>query len=244
MAGTEDAAGPIVELAVDPDGGRPSGIRVLPDGRVESRFGAGSWTEQWRYEAGALTELRRAVADADSPPLDSRYEREGGVSHPTRIVWTLRTPTRSTTVTVEKYAPGLVPPLDRLYRRIFELRPDDGGSSVWRVRVGDRVVERVLNCEPASVPQLTPLVAALFDPGDGEDGRAAEGDGDGKPLVEIEWRTSGRTTERTVVHSDGRNVSVRDGAEHEDRRYSAAEVEAIVRAIEAVGWASLPDPVC
>jgi len=243
VSGAEDAAAaPILELAVDPDGGRPSGLRVLPDGRVESRFGGDSWTEQWRYEAGALAALRRAVADADSPPLDSRYEREGGVSHPTRIVWKLRTPTRSTTVTVEKYAPGLVPPLDRLYQRIYELRPDDGGSSVWRVRVGDRVVERVLNCEPASVPQLTPLVAALFDPGGGADGRAVEGGG--KPLVEIEWRTSGRTTERTVVHSDGRNVSVRDGAEHEERRYSAAEVEAIVRAIDAVGWASLPDPVC
>ena len=61
------------------------------------------------------------------------------------------------------------------------------------------------------------------------------------------WRSrgapTGQLTETTRVYADGRNVSVKGGAEEEQRRYTADEVRAIEAAIEQVGWASLPDPL-
>ena len=54
---------------------------------------------------------------------------------------------------------------------------------------------------------------------------------------------TGRSPRRTRVYADGRNVSVKGGAEEEQRRYTADEVLAIGAAVEQVGWASLPDPL-
>ncbi len=103
-------------------------------------------------------------------------------------------------------------------------------------------MERHVDGEPAGVRAIAPLVRALFvRPGEAGDELPYD---DAAPLlVEIAWSADGKLTETTRVYADGRNVSVKGGAEEEQRRYTADEVRAIEAAIEQVAWASLPDPL-
>lgn len=252
---------PLLELSIRPDRGVRGGLRVLGDGRLELLGDAEidaegqpdpgqaprEWRVQWTYTDAELAELRRAIAAANSPPLDDRYERPGGVSHPTTLVWRLRLPDEVKEVTILKYTPGLVPALDTLYRRIFEIHKEPAGSSVWRVRVGEEIVQREVACEPASVPELRAMVSALFvresggrEDGAGSPGRAPEAD----PLVEITWKTEGQVTERTLVYPDGRHVRVEGGKEVSERAFSRAEIATLEAAIRETDWPSLPDPIC
>ena len=55
----------------------------------------------------------------------------------------------------------------------------------------------------------------------GEAGDELPSDPDAQLLVEIEWSADGKVTETTRVYADGRNVSVKGGAEEEQPRYGA-----------------------
>jgi hypothetical protein len=216
----------------------PSGLRVLGDGRAEVLDG-GTWREVWRYDDAALAELREATAAA-AAGLDDRYGTTGQDDASVQT-WRLATDAglQSTVIAMPHALP---PPLQRLYRRIFELRPQEDASSVWRARVGDDLVERHVDGEPAGVQAIAPLVRALFVRA-GEAGDEMPADPGAPLLVEIEWSADGKVTETTRVFADGRNVSVKGGAEEDQRRYSADEVQAIEDAIEQVGWPALPDPL-
>jgi hypothetical protein len=239
---TEGADGTLLELTLERQNGEvATGLRVQPDGTLELLTDAG-WRTKWRYDDAELKQLRRAIADADRPPLESHYSRGEAPSHPMTARWRLRGDDGVKTVTVAAYEPGIVPPLDKLYRRVFELHREPPSDSVWRVKVGAETIERVVGCEPASVPALRPLVHALFVGKSGQ--RRARANDSTEPLVEIVWRTDGNETERTLVYEDGRNVSVRGRQEREEPPYTPAELEAIRVALRQIDWRSLPNPVC
>jgi hypothetical protein len=232
-------AGVLVEVAVERDGEVTAGLRVHADGRSETAAG-GRWTQAWTYPPEALAALAASVAEADAPPLSATYARRGGVSHPTTVRWRLA----GREIVIERYAKGLVPALDRLYERLFELRPDPEASSLWRVRSGDRTFERTVACEPAAIPALVPLVDALLvrePPGDVDAPASAQS---GMPvLVEVLWETAGEVPERTVVHADG-TWFTDAGAEREPQRpASVAEPRALHTAIDGIHWDALPDPI-
>jgi hypothetical protein len=233
----------LLELTLERQDGRlATGLRVHGDGTLEFLTEDG-WRAKWTYETDELDELRRAIADADSPPLEERYSRATETSHPMTAHWRLRSDDGVKEVTIAAYEPGIVPALDTLYRRVFELHREPPSDSIWRIRVGDQTIERVVGCEPASVPALRPLVRALFLDKSGRPGvRSIDGSKD--PLVEVVWRTEGDVTERTLVYPDGRSVSVRGQDEQEEQSYSVDELAAIRAAINRIDWRALPDPVC
>ena len=137
-----------------------------------------------------------------------------------------------------------MPALDRLYARLFELRPDPPASSLWRVRDGERTVERRVLCEPAAVPALLPLVDALYsrEPA-GESGAPESAESDAPLLVEVLWETEGQPPARTLVHDDGVWIETDGDAREPQRPASAAELEALRAAIAGIDWDALPDPV-
>jgi hypothetical protein len=230
--------GAVVSYLTERQQAPPSGLRVLDDGDAQV-LDDGTWRSVWRYDDAALAELRKATATA-AAGLDDRY---GTAGQDDASVQTWRLAADGglrTTVIAGPHA--LPPPLQRLYRRIFELRPQEDASSVWRVRVGDDLVERHVDGEPAGVKAIAPLVGAVFAPA-GKRGDELPSDDAAPLLVEIEWSADGKLTETTRVYADGRNVSVKGGVEEEQRRYTADEVRAIGAAVEQVGWASLPDPL-
>jgi hypothetical protein len=235
-----DAADVLVEVAVMRDGTLASGLRVHPDGRTEAVAG-GRWAPVWTYPQEAVAALAAAAAEADDPPLEAEYSRPGGVSHPTTVRWRLP---GGREIAIERYTEGLVPPLDRLYERLFQLRPDPAASSLWRVLLGERAVQRRVVCEPAAIPELAPIVDALFarePPGD--DGAPASAESDAPALVEVLWETEGQPPARTVVRTDGTWVEIEDTKHRPQRPASAGELQALRAAIEAVDWDALPDPI-
>jgi hypothetical protein len=238
----EGENGPLLELTLERQNGEvATGLRVQPDGALEL-LSTDGWQTKWRYDEAELQQLRRAIADADRPPLEAHYSRAEAPSHPMTARWRLRGENGVKSVTVAAYEPGIVPPLDKLYRRVFELHREPPSDSIWRVRVGDETIERVVGCEPASVPALRPLVHALFVGKSGQ--RRPLANDSTEPLVEIVWRTNGDETERTLVYEDGRNVSVRGKQEREEPPYTPAELNAIRAALQRIDWRSLPNPVC
>jgi hypothetical protein len=237
------AEGSLLELTLArQDGELATGLRVLADGTLEF-LTEGGWQPKWQYASDELDRLRQAIDEADTPPLEEHYARATEPSHPMTARWRLTRGAGEKTVTIAAYEPGIVPALDALYRRVFELHREPPSDSLWRIKVGDRTIQRLVGCEPASVPALRPLVRALFGEKSGPPGEAG-GDRSAEPLVEIVWRTEGEVTERTLVYPDGRSVSVRRGHEREEPSYSADEVEAIREAVRRIDWGALPDPVC
>lgn len=230
----------LVEVAVERAGSLSSGLRVHADGRAET-LADGEWTPAWMYPPEAVTAIAAAAADADDPPLDAVYRRPGGVSHPTTVHWRLP---GGRAVAIEQFTEGLVPALDRLYSRLFELRPDPEASSLWRVRDDERTIERRVLCEPAAVPALLPLVDALYsrEP-PGESDAPATAESDAPLLVEVLWETDGQPSARTVVHDDGTWAEIEGATREPQRPASAAELKALRAAIAGIDWDTLPDPV-
>jgi hypothetical protein len=235
-----DEAGVLVEVAVERDGALSAGLRVHRDGRAES-VADGRWTPAWTYPQEAVAALAASAAEADDPPLAAEYSRPGGVSHPTTVRWRLPS---GREITIERFSEGLVPALDRLYERLFQLRPDPAASSLWRVRTGEGTVQRRVECEPAAIPELGPLVDALFArEAPGDVGAPASAESEAPVLVEVLWETAGRPAERTIVRTDGTWVEI-DGATREPQRTASAdELQALREAIDGIDWDSLPDPI-
>ena len=97
------------------------------------------------------------------------------------------------------------------YRRIFELRPQPAASSLWRVRVGDDLVERHVDGEPAGVAAIAPLVDALFAPAGEPGDEPLPDDPDAPLLVEIEW------TRRRDAHRDDARLRRRPQRQRQGR---------------------------
>jgi hypothetical protein len=235
-----EAGGVLLEVAVLRDGELSTGLRVHVDGHTEAAAD-GAWEPVWTYPPEAVAALTAAAAEADDPPLEATYSRPGGVSHPTTVRWRLP---GGREIAIERYTKGLVPPLDHLYDRLFQLRPDPAASSLWRVLDGERTVEHRIVGEPAAIPGLAPLVDALFarePPGD--ENAPARADSDSPPLVEVRWETEGDPPAQTLVHTDGTWVDVEGAKRTPQRKASPAELQALRAAIAAIDWNALPDAV-
>jgi hypothetical protein len=255
-------AGAVSEPLLQLDLQRGQALRVLPDGRYEFRGDVepevgddGSvqlravpleWRLQWTFTPPELEQLRAAIDEADDPPLEDTY-RAGRQIHGRNLTWTLRTSQRTARVEVQGWPAAQPPALERLYRRLFEIHRAPGETSTWRLWTGAGATEKLVPCEPGSVPQLQGVVAALFGSGDAEPPAGAdtvEPPPEGTPLAEVAFRRDGEEFERLRVYGDGRQTQVLDGERRELDPLPADRVRALRAAIAAVGWDALPERLC
>jgi hypothetical protein len=249
---------PVLELDIQ----QGQGLRVWPDGRYEFRGDVEpsldadgrvklesvplKWRLQWTFTREEMEELQGAIDAADEPPLRPRYAA-GGQIHGRNFVWTLRTSTREARVEVEGWPRAQPAALDRLYRRLFEIHRPEGETSTWRLWTGAGVAEKLVPCEPGSVPPLRGIVQALFNPDAvpaDEDAETVDAPPDDTPLAEVAFRKDDREIDRLLVYGDGRQLQVRDGERTELEPFSAERVRGLRAAIAAARWDTLPDRLC
>ncbi len=232
----------LVELRIEPQRGGGSELRVRADGRFELRTAEHDWRLVREYTAAELDTLRRAMADADDPPLPPLIEPAARGSNPTRMTWRLRLADAVREVVVEDWGAGAAPALERLYRELFTIPQGPAVESVWRVRVDGEVVERRVIGGAAAVPALEPMVAALYARPD-----PFEAAGHDRPpadlLVEVQYLVDGEPGDALAVAPDGRAFLTEAGETFEVTRLTAAELATLREAIAATGWRALPDPL-
>jgi hypothetical protein len=241
---------------------RGQALRVLSDGRyefrgdVEPEIGEDGevslrkvpleWRLQWTFAPDELDQLRTAIDEADDPPLEPRYTA-GRQIHGRNLTWTLHTSRRTARVEVQGWPAAQPAALERLYRRLFEIHRPPGETSVWRLWTGAGATEKLVPCEPGSVPRLQGVVAALFGSGDEappEGAETVELPPDDTPLAEVAFRRDGEEFERLSVYGDGRQTQVLDGERRELDALPPERVQALRAAIAAAGWDGLPDRLC
>jgi hypothetical protein len=233
---------PLVELQIESQRGGDSELRVLADGRFEIRTDEADWKLVRQYSDADLDELRSEMQRADDPPLPARVDGGRHGSNPTRMTWRLRLADELREVVVEEWRDGAVPPLERLYRKLFTIPGGPAVESVWRVRVDGDVVERRVVGEATAVPELAAMLAALyerpapFDPAGG-------GERPGELLVDVRHRVDGKPGDGFAVAPDGRAFLTEAGATTEVRRLDTDELARLRDAIAATHWPALPDPL-
>jgi hypothetical protein len=249
---------PLLELDIQ----QGQALRVLPDGRYEFRGDVEpevsedggvtlrkvplQWRLQWTFTPEELEQLRAAIDEADDPPLDPLYTA-GRQIHGRNLIWTLRTSRRTARVEVQGWPAAQPRALERLYRRLFEIHRPPGETSTWRLWTGTGATEKLVPCEPGSVPQLRGVVAALFGSDDSprpEGADVVDPPPDDTPLAEVAYRRDGEEFERLRVYGDGRQIQVLDGQRHELDPLPGERVQALRAAIAAAGWDALPDRLC
>ena len=216
------------------------------DGRVKLTSVPLRWRLQWTFTPEEMEQLRAAIDAADDPPLRPRYTSPGSI-HGRNLTWTLRTSRRPVQVVVEGWPGAQAPALERLYRRLFEIHRPEGETSTWRLWTGTGVAEKLVACEPGSVPPLRGILAALFDPD-----AAPAGDGaatvppppEDTPLAEVAFRKHDREVDRLLVYGDGRQTQVRDGERKQLEPLPPERVRRLRAEIGAASWDALPDKLC
>jgi hypothetical protein len=248
---------PVLELDIQ----QGQGLRVWPDGRYEFRGDVQpslgedgrvkleavplEWRLQWTFAPEEMEQLREAIDAADDPPLRERYSARQ--IHGRNFVWTLRTSEREARVEVEGWPRAQPPALDRLYRRLFEIHRPEGETSTWRLWTGAGVAEKLVPCEPGSVPPLRGIVQALFNPDAAtadEDAEAVDAPPEDIPLAEVAFRKDEREIDRLLVYGDGRQLQVRDGERKTLQPLSEERVRGLRAAIAAARWDAPPDRLC
>jgi hypothetical protein len=233
---------PLVELRIEPQRGASSELRVRADGRFELRTPDDDWRLVREYSDDELDALRRAMAQADDPPLPALIEPPALGSNPTRMTWRLRLADHLREVVVEDWGAGAAPALEQLYRELFTIPQGPAIESLWRVRIGDDVVERRVVGEAAAVPALEPMLAALYarpDPFEAAGHDAPPAD----LLVQITYLVDGEPGDGLAVAPDGRAFLTESGETFEVTRLSEDELATLHEAIASTGWPALPDPV-
>jgi hypothetical protein len=233
---------PLVELRIEPQRGSSSELRVRADGRFELRTPDDDWRLVREYSDAELDALRQAMAHADDPPLPPAIEPPALGSNPTRMTWRLRLADAVREVVVEDWGAGVAPALEQLYRELFTIPQGPAVESIWRVRVGDDMVERRVVGEAAGVPALEPMLAALYARPD-----PFEAAGHDRPpadlLVQVTYLVDGEPGDGLAVAPDGRAFLTESGETFEVTRLSESELAALHQAIATTGWPALPDPV-
>lgn len=232
----------LVELRIEPERGTGSELRVRADGRFELRTPDDDWRLVREYSGAELDALRRAMAQADDPPLPPVIAPPVTGSNPTRMTWRLRLADAVRDVVVEDWGAGVAPALEQLYRELFTIPQGPAVESIWRVRVDGEMVERRVVGEAAAVPALEPMVSALYARPD-----PFEAAGHDRPpadlLVEVTYFVDGEPGDGLAVAPDGRAFLSEGGETFEVTRLSAAELATLREAIAATGWPALPDPI-
>jgi hypothetical protein len=233
---------PLLELRIEPERGASSELRVRADGRFELRTPEHDWRLVREYRDDELDALRRAMAQADDPPLPPLIEPDARGSNPTRMTWRLRLADAVREVVVEDWSAGAATALEQLYRELFTIPQGPAVESIWRVRVDGDVVERRVVGEAAAVPALEPMVAALYarpDPFEAAGHDAPPAD----PLVEVTYLVDGEPGDGLAVAPDGRAFLTEGGETFEVTRLDETELATLREAIAATGWPALPDPI-
>jgi hypothetical protein len=220
--------------------------RLGEDGRVKLDRVPLRWRLQWTFTPEEMEQLRAAIDAADDPPLRDRYTAPGSI-HGRDLTWTLRTSGRRAHVVVEGWPAAQAPALERLYRRLFEIHRPEGETSTWRLWTGAGVAEKLVTCEPGSVPALRGILAALFDPdaapaGDGA--RTVAEPPEDTPLAEVAFRRHDREVDRLFVYAGGRQAQLRDGKREDLEPLPPARMRRLRAEIAAAGWDGLPDKLC
>lgn len=229
---------PLLELRIEPHRGGGSEIRVLPDGRVELRVAGEPWRVLRTLDDSERAALRTAMEEAGGPGVPAVVPAAPPGSNPTRMTWRLRLADDVRDVVVEEWRAGVAPPLERLYAQIVTVPADADAQSRWSVRTPGGVIERRVLGEPAAIPSLAPLVAALYERPDvfvpvGDDTPA------GELLVDVRYDSG----DRLAVAADGRVFLTESGDTAEVTPFRDSELAALRDAIAATDWAAMPDPL-
>lgn len=239
----------IVELSVS--GGSPttsSGFRVLPTGEYQIALAstggpASSWRTIWVYSDQERKAVQAAIDAADDPPLPavvgSGPARDGGTAR-----WRLRTTKRTADVVITGYPVARLPALDRLYADLQRLHAWPAGGSLWRVSTDESIVVRTARCDALTLPALQTVMAALYPTAQDDTPGRAEADDLEPALIDVTWYADGRIVDRLRVFRDGRRHGLRDGSLHDLPKLARRDLSALLDAISATPWRSLPEPLC
>ena len=250
----------VLEVILQPAKGNPSGSRVFDDGRYEflsdseiivANDGSSTrktvelkWREVYVFTPSELSELQKAIQDANFPSLNAVYPPSGNTFNTSTMTWCVLVAGEVKRVVVQGYPINKVAALEILYKRFNQIHKAPRTSSVWRVWTKTGIVKRTFDCDVSSLDLLRPVLQALFTPNQ----NATSGGNlpfDRQTVVlEIRWHDEGKAVEQTRLYGDGRYVEVGKDSESVIKTLSTAQMIDFLKTLQAVSWDQLPEPVC
>jgi hypothetical protein len=214
---------------------------IKSDGTVKNEAIALAWRPQYTFTPSELTEVRALIRAANVAKLQPRYApTKGKVFDAGTQTWKFWLDSKSHEIVVEGYPAVTVPALAQFYKGLQTIHKWPH-TSIWRVLVKGKVVERQVNCEAQGVQALRPIVDALFP--DGKEPRALT-EALPTPLLEVIWKTDGKIVEETRLFQDGRRLGKVPGEANQIVTMNAGAFKRLRGLIEALDWEKLPDPLC
>lgn len=251
----------ILEIIVQPTTGNPTGSRVFNDGRYEflsdTEIVVGldgkstrnpvalEWRSVYTFTKSELLELKEAIQEADFANLQAEYAPTGQNYSGSTMTWKVFIDGTVKQVIVKGYPNNTVPALETLYKRFNQIHKLPKASSIWRVLTQNGVVERTIDCDVSSVGFLRPVLQALF----ASDNLNSATTNSKLPaaeavLLEIVWKENGKEVEQTKLFGDGRYMLFKNTTQTLVKTLNPAQVELVIKNLEAISWKDLPEPVC
>ncbi len=256
---SKDFEGLLLEIILQPSTGNPTGSRVFSDGRYEflsdSQIMVASdgsstrkavplkWREEYVFTASELTELKKAIGDANLPSLEAVYPATGQTSNASTMTWRFLVNGQVKQIVVEGYPINKVPALENLYKRFNQIHKAPKASSVWSVWTKAGVVKRTINADVSSLDFLRPVMQALFTPNPNSPNTGMLALEPQTIILEIAWLEEGQEIERTRLYADGRYVEALGAEEKLVTTLSLPQLLDLLDVLETIGWDQLPEPV-
>lgn len=267
IAPLTQAEQPLVELRTEHLRAPSAGLRVWPDGRVESfsgitvavdasgsaqvKVGEPVWKAASLLDSSKLDALQRAMRESGVLGLHESYGAPGEVDDPAVTTWrfSLDGQTHIVRVTGSQFVKP--PELEAFRQQLDQLRLQPRQSwQLWRVREGEQTVERTLRCGPHDIPAFSEVLRALyssegFEPGQGRPLKPSKIKTNGF-LLEIRYFENGVDGGKVFLYPDGRLTESDAGSEQQKlMRTLSPETLAEARArIAAAALGTFPDPAC
>ena len=233
-----DAKKPLMQILCHPVLGRPSTIRVYPDGLYLYRLDDQPWQEVWSFAENEMAELREAIARSGFFELPEDIRPELPIRDGTFATWTITSSGKTHHVRV---APGAqVEALENVFHTFTRLRKQTPERSEWEVRLADGRVREftVLGCAHA-VAWLSPLAETMLKPGSPHERTGAA---KGPALVKTRW-FSATGIQETVFFQGGLFTRCCDGGKVEKTFHTQDQVRLLADKISAIDWDSIPEHI-
>ena len=251
----------ILEIIVQPPTGNPTGSRVFNDGRYEflsdTEIVVGldgkstrnpvalEWRSVYTFTKSEILELKEAIKEADFPKLQAVYQPSNQNASGSTMTWRVLIDGKVKQVIVKGYPNNTVPALETLYKRFNQIHKLPKASSIWHVLTSSGVVTRTIDCDVSSVGFLRPVLQALFASDNLNSATtSAKLPAADAVLLEIVWQENGKEIEQTKLFGDGRYVLFKNKTQTLVKTLNPAQVELVIKSLEAISWKDLPEPVC
>jgi hypothetical protein len=240
--------GLLVEMVYSPARGRASGFRIFGDGRYETLDGTrytvdasgrlilsagdGAFKPLYTFTADELAKVRKAITDADPAALAPEYLPRGKVMDAGRLEWRFGLDSGPKDVVIQGYPANKVAALDGLFKVIASAHAWPQETSTWTVDLDGVHIEREIACGVLAVPELGPVLRAMYE-GGGVAGEGASVTAGGTVMLAIAWRVAGAPSSTTRLYADGRVTDDKGGTEKLRRTLDAKGLAAAKQALVA-----------